>query len=271
MKKVKKGLSLGILKLLCAGMIVLPLVVAIIVSFQSEREVLNIPFRLSVANPTFDNYVYAWKYMDLFSYMKNTFIEIIIVVPMQIITSLLAAYAFSYFEFPMKNLLFTIMLASMMIPGETTLMTNFKTIASWNLVNTYAGLVILVLTNSGAVFMFRQCMLSIPKSMWEAARVDGCGRMRFLIRILAPLCKSLIVAQAMMSFIGVYGDYMWPLLIMTEKKMRTIQTAVEMFRNASHAGVLFAAVIITLSIPVTLFVFGLDFIMEGMTAGAVKD
>ena len=74
-----------------------------------------------------------------------------------------------------------------------------------------------------------------------------------------------------MSFIGVYGDYMWPLLIMTDKNMRTIQTAVEMFRGASHAGVLFAAVLITLTIPVTLFVFGLDFIMEGMTAGAVKD
>lgn len=271
MRKLKKGLAFNILKLVCVGMIVLPVLVAIIVSFQSEREVLNIPFRLSVANPTFDNYIYAWKNMDLFSYMKNTFVEIIIVVPFQIVTALMSAYAYSYFEFPGKNLLFTIMLASMMIPGETTMMTNFKTIANWNMVNTYTGLVIISLTNSGAVFMFRQCMLSIPKSMWEAARVDGCGRMRFLIRILAPLCKSLIVAQAMMSFIGVYGDYMWPLLIMTNKNMRTIQTAVEMFRSASHAGVLFAAVIITLSIPVTLFIFGLDFIMEGMTAGAVKD
>lgn len=271
MKKAVKGVSLEVLKIFCAAVIIFPLIIALIVSFQSEQEVLRIPFKLSIANPTLDNYVYALKHMNLLQYMKNTFIQIIICLPVQMITALLTAYAFAYFEFPLKNLLFTILLASMMIPGESVLMAQFKMIARWNMVNTYAGLTITFLVNVSAVFMFRQCMLSIPKSLWEAAKVDGCGRMRYFFKILAPLCKSLIIAQAMTSFIGLYGNYIWPLLIMTVNDMRTLQTAVAYFQTASHPGLMFAAVIITLIIPITMFVFGLDYIMEGMTAGAVKD
>ena len=271
MKKKVKGITLELFKILCAAMIVLPVIIAVVVSFQSEREVLSIPYKLSIANPTFDNYIYALKNMNLLQYGKNTFVQIAICLPAQMITALLAAYAFAYFEFPCKNLLFSLLLASMMIPGETVLMTQFKMIAKWNMVNTYAGLTIMFLTNVSALFMFRQCMLSLPKSLWEAARIDGCGRMRYFFKVLAPLCKSLVVAQAMTSFIGLYGNYMWPLLIMTVNDMRTLQTAIAYFQTASHPGLMFAAVIITLIIPVTMFVFGLDYIMEGMTAGAVKD
>lgn len=270
-KKVKKGIFMEVLKLLCAAVIVFPLIIAVVVSFQSEQEALSIPYKLSIANPTLENYEYALKNMNLMQYMKNTFIQIIVCLPIQMITALLTAYAFAYFDFPFKGSLFAILLASMMIPAESVVMTRFKMIAQWGMVNTYTGLTILFLTNVGAVFLFRQCMLSIPKSLWEAARVDGCGRMRFFFTILVPLCKSLIIAEIMTSFIALYGNYMWPLLIMTDNNMRTIQTAIAYYRTASHPGLMFAAVNITLLIPVTLFVFGLDYIMEGMTAGAVKD
>lgn len=271
MKSKLKGTAATFLKLLLALIIVFPVLIAIVVSFQSMEEVYLLPYSLKIANPSWDNWIYALKSMNLFVYLKNTFIQIIICVPFRILTALLAAYAFAYFDFPMKNVLFAIMLTSMMIPGETVTITIFKMVAEWGLIDTYAGLTVTGLVSVGAVFMFRQAMLSAPISLWEAAKIDGCGEMRYFVRILVPLCRSIVVAQTLLSVIGTYNDYLWPLLVTTRDSMRTIQTGIVYLTGVSHPGRTMAAVLIVLLIPVILFLFGLDHIMEGVTAGAVKN
>lgn len=265
-----KRITFNMMKLLCAFIVVFPVIIAVIVSFQPEMEVLQIPFKLSIKNPTFDNYAYAFKYMNLFGYLKNTVIQIAICLPIQLLFGLLTAYAFSYFEFPLKNALFALILTAMMIPGETVTMTIFKMVVGWGLVDTYAGLTVTGLINVGSVFMFRQVMLSVPMSLYEAARIDGCSKMRYFRSILAPLCKTIVVAEALRSFIGIYNNYLWPLLITTKDDMRTVQTGVAYLMGSAHTGIIMAAVMITLIIPVIIFIFGLEHIMEGMTAGAVK-
>lgn len=271
MKKKAKKVTFEAIKILVALVLVFPVLIAIIVSLQSIDEVYKLPYSLSIENPSVEHFIYALQSMNLTNYLKNTFIQIIICVPCQIVTALLTAYAFSYFEFPFKKMLFTVIIASMMIPRETVTITIFKMVAGWKLIDTYAGLTIVGLVSVGAVFLFRQAMLSVPKSLWEAAIMDGCGEMRYFATILVPLCKSIIVAQTLLAVIGCYNDYLWPLLVTTKDTMRTIQTGIVYLTGVSHPGRTMAAVLIVLIIPIIMFIFGIDRIMEGVTAGAVKN
>lgn len=271
MKRKVKRISVEMVKIILALVLVFPVLIAFVVSFQSLDEVYRLPYSLSIEKPSWEHFSYALQSMNLFVYLKNTLIQILICVPFQIVTSLLTAYAFSYFEFPMKRLLFTVIIASMMIPRETVTITIFKMVAGWHLIDTYAGLTIVGLVSVGAVFLFRQAMLSIPISLWEAAKIDGCGEMRYFVRILVPLCKSIVVAQTLLALIGCYNDYLWPMLVTTKDTMRTIQTGIVYLTGVAHPGRTMAAVLIVLVIPIIMFIFGVDRIMEGVTAGAVKD
>ena len=270
MKLEHKKLIAEFIKILLGVVLLMPLIIMLITSFMPKAEVLSIPFNLSIKNPTLDNFKYVFQYMEVLTYLKNTFIVILACVPMQVLTALLAAYAFSYFEFRYKNAIFTLLLMSMMIPGEVVINTLFKMIVNWELVNTYSSLIITHLVSVGAMFMFRQNMLSIPRSLWEAAKMDGCGDMRYFVSILVPLCKPLIVARILESFIFTYNSHLWPTLVITTDSMKTVQVGVASLTGAQHSGIVMAAVVCVLIIPICIFIFGMDKITEGMTAGAVK-
>lgn len=270
MKLRHKKLISDILKIALGICFIFPLIIMLIAAIQPKEEVLSIPFRLSVKNPTIESFIYTIKYMDVFVYLKNTFIVIGICLPTQLITALLAAYGFAFFEFKGKKLLFTILLTSMMIPGEVVTATLFKMIVKWELVNTYAALTITHLVSVACVFMFRQNMLSLPRSLWEAARMDGCGYMTYFSKIVVHLCKPLIVTRLMTGFITQYNSHMWPQLVTTTNSMRTVQVGIASIVGAEHAGISLAAATIVLVIPICVFIFGMDRITEGMTAGAVK-
>ena len=102
--------------------------------------------------------------------------------------------------------------------------------------------------------------------------MDGCGEVRYFVTILVPLCKTIIITQALNGFIGIYNNYMWPLLVTSKDEMRTIQTGVaQITMSGHHYGIVLAASVITMIIPMIIYIFGLDRIVEGMTAGAVKN
>lgn len=268
--KYKRVLS-SALKVALGFVVIFPLIIMLVVSFQPKEEVMSIPFHLSIKHPTLDNFIYTLKYMKVLTYLKNTFIVIGICMPAQIITSLLAAYAFSFFDFPCKNALFTGLLLSMMIPGEVVTTTLFKMMVNWGLINTYASLTITHMISVAATFMFRQNMLSLPRSLWEAARMDGCGYMKYFGKIMVPLCKPLIVARVMESFIAMYNSHLWPLLVVNKNEMRTMQVGIASIVGAEHNGIVLSAATVALVIPIAIFIFGMDHITEGMTAGAVKN
>ncbi len=270
MKRKNKAAISEALKILLGIAMVFPLIIMLIAAFQPKMEILSVPYHLSVKSPTLDNFIYTIKYMDLPVYLKNTFIVIAVCVPVQILTSLLAAYAFAFFDFPLKKTLFTILLMSMMIPGEVVIMTVYKMIISWDLINTYAALIITHLVSVGAVFMFRQNMLSLPRSLWEAARMDGCGYMRYFAKIMVPLCRTLIVTRVLESLIAMYNSHLWPLMVTTKNSMRTVQVGIASIVGAEHYGIVLAAACLTLIIPLAIFIVGLDHITQGLTAGAVK-
>ena len=270
MRIKKSELAADIFKILFGLMLVSPLILAAFISFMPKADIIRIPFKITLAHATLENYIYAFQNMNILTYLKNTFIMVIIELPSKIITALLAAYAFSYYKFKGRETLFAILLATMMIPGEVIMMSLYKMIMNWGLIDTYAGLTITGLTDITAVFLFRQNMKSVPYELREASMLDGCGELRYLVSILIPICKPIIAAYALRGFIFIYNNYMWPLLVTTQDSMRTIQTGVAQLSWSSHAGLVLAAAMITSIIPLIVYFFGMDKIVEGMTAGAVK-
>lgn len=269
--KNKKYTAL-VLKVLVGLLYVLPILVAVIYSIHPNTDFTKGQLTLFPDKPTLENYIYIFKNVPTLNYFKNTLIMLLICIPCQMLLNTIAAYSFAYIEYPFKNLIFTLFLTSMMIPGEVTIIANYITVQNLGLVNTYLGMSITSLTGVGGIFMLRQNMLSIPKELWEAAKMDGCGKLRYLFKVVYPLSKSIISALAITSFIGVYGAYLWPVLVTTTNDMHTVQTGMAnlMTGNGMNYGYVLAGAVVCMIIPLAAFIIGQDHIVEGMTAGAVK-
>ena len=251
---------------------ILPIFLALIFSFYPNTNFMKIPLSVMTDRVTIENYMYVLQNVPIFRYLINTMIIVLICLPCQVILSSAAAYAFSFLNIPMKETLFSIMLAGMMIPGEVTLVANYMTVQSLGLIDTYLGMVVTGLVGAGSIFMLRQSMLSLPKELSEAAIMDGCGQFRFYVKFALPLSKSILSAMMITSFIGTYNSYFWPLLVTTKEECRPIQVGMaQLIVDAySRYGFVLAGAFISMLIPVVMFFFGQDKIVEGMTAGAVK-
>ena len=144
------------------------------------------PLRFFSENPTIQNYFSVWESTPIMTYFKNTFIMVIVCVPFQLLFASTSAFAFTFYEFKGKEFLFTLFLTTMMIPGEVTLISNYATIQNMGLYNTYAAITITSLVNVSATFMLRQHMRSLPKELWEAAKMDGASSWQILRKITIP-------------------------------------------------------------------------------------
>lgn len=269
--KMKRNLGLSG-KILIGLIYAIPIWIAIVFSFHPNSDFTKLPLTIWTDNLTLENFQYVLENVPVFSYLKNSFIMIIICIPCQLILSSMAAYAFSLLEFPMKNTLFAIFLTTMMIPGEVTFVANFLTVQSLGLINTYLGMCITSLCGAGSIFMLRQNMMSMPKELWEASRIDGCSKFGYFVRVALPLSSSILSAMAINSFIGIYNAYLWPLMVTTRNEFHTIQIGMANLTasTANRYGYVLAGAALCMLIPMIAFLFGQDKIVEGMTAGAVK-
>ena len=147
----------------------------------------------------------------------------------QIITCSLSAFAFSFLEFKGKGILFAIVMATMMVPGEATIISNYLTVGNLGMLDTYGVLIVPYLTSAMGIFLFRQFYMTFPISLYESAKLDGCNNLKFIIKILLPLTKSAIGAMGVYTFINAWNMYMWPLLVTGSDKMRTVQIGISGF------------------------------------------
>lgn len=249
-----------------------PVLMALLFSFHTNEDIGTIPLKFFTP-VTFENFTYVFKNVPVFTYLKNTVMMLIIIIPVQVILGSLTAFTVTFYEFPGRNLIFNLFLTVMVIPGEVNIIFNYMTIQSLNLMDTYLGMTITSFVNISGMFMLRQHMLSLPRSLWEAAKIDGCGELRYFGTVVLPLSKSIIAAQILNSFIWIYNSYLWPLLVTSTEDMRTIQTGIanlvrDMYWNPGGA---LAGAIICMVIPVIVYIIGLDQIVGGLTSGAVKD
>lgn len=270
-KRARTGLRLAA-NIMVAVVVLLPLLYAASVAFMPSNELFTMELNLLPKNPTFQNFIDAVTNVPLLRFILNSFIMAGCITIGQIISCSLAAFAFSFLEFKGKGILFMIVMATMMVPGEATIISNYLTVGNLGLLDTYPVLIIPYLTSAMGIFLFRQFYMTFPMSLYESAKLDGCSNLKFILKILLPLTKSAIGAMAVYTFINAWNMYMWPLLVTGSDSMRTVQIGISMLNSVDSQSItLMIAGVVMIIIPsISIFIVGQKQLIRGMFSGAVK-
>lgn len=270
-RRIRTGVLI-VLNTLMALFILFPLLYAVSVSLMPGDELFTMDMNLLPKHPDFGNYIRAWTQVPLLRFVLNSFVVAGCITIGQILTCSLAAFAFSFLKFKGKNVLFMLVMATMMVPGEATIISNYLTVSSMGILDTYLVLILPSLTSAMGIFLFRQFYMTFPMSLYESAKLDGCSNLRFIVSILLPLTKSAIGAMSVYTFINAWNMYMWPLLVTGSQEMRTVQIGISMLDNTDAQSVtLMMAGVVSVIIPsMVIFIAGQKQLIKGMFSGAVK-
>jgi len=196
----------------------------------------------------------------------------LIIVIGQMVTSVLAAYAFAFVDFPFKRTMFAVTMATLMLPIEVTLVANSRTIRELDWTNSFEGLTVPFLASALGIFLVRQGFLAVPRDLRDAAALDGYGHLRFLWRVAIPITRPVIAAFVVLSFLAAWNSYLWPRAITDDSDWNTIQIGLRAVANSTadqlNVGVA-AALLAALPVLIVLVLFQRH-IVRGLTAGAVK-
>ncbi|XCP85175.1 carbohydrate ABC transporter permease [Roseburia hominis] len=258
--------------LVVAFVVLLPLLYAVSIAFMPSNELFTTEMNLLPKHPTLQNFADAIRNVPLLRFILNSFIMAGCITIGQIISCSLSAFAFSFLEFKGKGILFMLVMATMMVPGEATIISNYLTVGELGLLDTYPVLIIPYLTSAMGIFLFRQFYMTFPISLYESAKLDGCSNLRFIVQILTPLTKSAIGAMAVYTFINAWNMYMWPLLVTGSDTMRTVQIGISMLNSVDSQSItLMIAGVVMIIIPsISIFIVGQKQLIRGMFSGAVK-
>lgn len=219
------------------------------------------------------NYPDAMAMAPFDKFFLNSTITSLMTVFFQLITCPLAAFAFAKLEFKSKNLLFTLFLCTMMIPGESTIISNYLSISAWKLTNTRFAIVAPDMTSMFGIFLLRQLYRTIPDELMEAARIDGARTRHLFWHVALPLGKGALATVAIFAFVGSWNSYLWPTLVTTQDSMRTVQTGLRYMVNPDLGSEwpLIMAASATIIIPVLVLFIGLQkYFVQGISKVGLK-
>ena len=220
------------------------------------------------------NYIDAFTTVHLGRYLWNTLVFTVITTGLMMLVITLAAFAFARLEFPGKNLVFTLFLALMMIPNELVIITNSATITNLNLRNTFAGLILPSVTSVFYIYLLKENFAQVPDALYYAAKVDGTSDMKYLFKVMIPICKPTLVTVGILKVIECWNSYVWPRLITDDEAYYLVSNGIQEIREngfgRENIPAMMAAVVV-ISFPlIVLFLLFRDKIMEGVSRGGTK-
>ncbi len=229
-RSVSKGraadIFVSIIAILIGLVLIFPIIYCVLGAFKTPAEFMT-PKLLPGSFSNFDNFRDALEKADLLRYMGNSFIVSFFGTAIRLLFAIFAAYAFAFYEFPLKRFWFFLILGTMMLPGDILLTTNYITVSRLHLLNSYLGMMIVSFVGASQMFMLRQRFLSVPRELREAAELDGYGDMGFIFRVLLPVCRPVLVTLFVQGFITLWNSYLWPLLVTASApEMRTIMVGI---------------------------------------------
>lgn len=273
--KTKKDLGKAAFQaaaILLGLMVLFPVIYCFFVSFMMPNQVQSIPPTIFPKEWTLNNYWNVMETTTIGRFMLNSLILAGASSVIRLITASFAAFAFAFYEFKGRNLLFMLCLGTVMIPSDVVLVTNYQTISQLGLVNTYIGMMSVFCVSAMNIFMMRQNFLTFSKTLQEAAYVDGCSNIRFFFKILLPTSTPVLTTVFISSFISTWNTYLWPMLVTNNPLMRTVQVGVTMLNNedGNVYGPIMAASMMVLVPTAMIFLIFRKKIVSGMMGGAIK-
>jgi sn-glycerol 3-phosphate transport system permease protein len=271
-RKQAKRLIFHLLIILSILTVSMPVILSIIISTQTPAEVYSSPPKLTPSG-NFSNYAAALKSVPLGRMMFNSAFIAFMVTLGKIILSLLAAFAFTHFNFKGKGILFFVVLVTLLLPIPVRIVSLFEIVSKLGWINTYWGLIVPFLASATGTFLFIQRFKMIPVELLDAAKMDGCSPMRYLLQILIPLSGNTIGALTVIEFIYIWNQYLWPLMATNSTEMRVVQIGVKMMIQAdamNNWGIIMAGVMMTMVPPLIVFFTMQQSFMKGFALAAEK-
>ena len=230
--------------------------------------------QLFTLSPTLQNYRDAFTAVPLARYFANTVVFTLLTTGLMLVVTVLAAFAFARLEFKGKDLVFTLFLSLMMIPNELVVITNFVTITNAGLRNTFVGLILPSVTSVFYIYLLRESFAQVPNELYYAAKVDGTSDLRYLWRVLLPICRPTLVTITILKVIECWNSYVWPRLITDDQNYFLVSNGIQEIREngfgRENIPAMMAAVVV-ISVPlIVLFLIFRNKIMEGLSRGGTK-
>lgn len=265
-------IALIVLNIIAWLFIMFPLIYAFLMAIKPSGELYDPNSVLFPQNPTLTNFVDVFDIAPIGTYILNSLIVAVSITVLQIITSILAAFAFRFLNFKGKGMIYGLILSTMMIPGEAVIISQFLMVSGWGLTDSITVLIIPFVVSAFNIFLCVQALENFPYEIYESAKIDGCSDFRFAFSMVLPLIKPTIGAMAVQSFLSGWNMYMWPLLVTNNDSNRTVQIGISMLNSVdSQSLVLMVAGVVICMIPsLAIFIVGQRNMIKGLTSGAVK-
>ena len=271
--KIKRFISRGVIYLFAILVAVVAFYPFFVMIISSTHDNYNIVARINILPGTHlkENFERLTQNIDLYRGIINSLILAAAVTIIQNYFTMMAAYAFSKYNFKGKNFLFSVVLVAMMLPGQLGIIGFYKEIQALKLLNSYFTLIVPTIANCFAVFFYKQYIDgALPNELIEAAIMDGCGELTIYHKLVLPLVIPALVTQGVMTFIGTWNSYLTPLIVLNDKKKFTLPLMIATVRDATHAdyGAQYVGMLVSIIPMVIVFCFASKIIMEKISIGA---
>lgn len=272
MKKVIETTLKYLILIIGAAFTLLPFVWMIGSALKTPAEIVKIPPTLFPEKPMFSNFAEAWKAAPFARYFVNTIIVTVFTTIGVVITTVLSAFAFARLNFPGKKIVFSLFLATLMIPGEMLIITNFITITKLKWIDTYQAMIVPWLSNVFYIYLLTQFFIQVPEALYLAAKVDNCSDFKYMLKVMVPMNKSAITTIAILNIISSWNSFLWPLLVTNSQEMRVLSNGLIRFQSeagSSYELIMAASCILVMPI-IIVYLFLRKYVIEGVTQSGIK-
>jgi multiple sugar transport system permease protein len=268
-----KSLLTHIMIYAMALVVLAPFIWMILTSLKDMNDIFVYPPQWLPSKFNFENYLSAFEAAPFGTYYMNSLFVAITVTIGQLITCSMAAYAFARLQFRGRDPLFFVFLGTMMIPYNVTMIPSFMVLYWLGWIDTYQALIVPGLASAFGTFLLRQFFMTIPKELEEAAYIDGAGKFQVLWRIIVPLSKPALATLAIFTFMGVFNDFIWALIVISSEEMRTVQLGLAIFRDRylTQWDLLMAGSVTAVLPILIVFFFAQKYFIKGITLSGLKE
>lgn len=262
-----------VLMVLIVVIMLYPVAFAVGASFKPQNEIFSNVLNFFTANPTLSNFKRAVERIDYFKVVWNTFAIAFCVMAFKVFTSYLCAYAFVFLNFPLKRILYFVLISTMFIPFTVTMIPNYITISKMGLRDNIVGVMLPQLSDAMGIMLLRQQMRTIPKSLIEVGKLEKSSHFTIMTQIVLPIVKPGVISTAIIFFINSWNEYVWPRLILKTTENYTLSLALQLFVDSeagSGMGICMAMCVLTMLIPLILFIIFQRQIMATYASSGIK-
>jgi multiple sugar transport system permease protein len=251
----------------------LPFVWMLLGAFKTQGELLRRPITWWPEQPTLENFVAWFTELQIGTFFLNSVVVAVFTVLGNLLFCSMVGYALAKVDFPGKRFLFLLVMVMLMVPGVVTFVPLFVLVSKLGMVSTYPALILPFLAAPMGVFLMRQFIAGIPDSLIEAARIDGAGELRTFLRIVMPLCGPPLATLGILTFLGSWNNFLWPLVVAQSEEMYTLPVALSLYstgQNATDYGLLLAGSVLVITPIILLFVALQKYFIQGVAATGIK-